>query len=158
MQIHFDQWTVQFERNSLVNTKRRKMHACWQETLTYVCVQRGVAIETQAGKDIEEVQAKLVEEDSARKRSWVGWATLAVRFQRKDCMNITVDQWQENVLPAKHLAHLSHQVLIYRPGNNATRLSGEGKHFILSKWGERQTLLWYFESEVCTCLCKCVHA
>lgn len=56
--------------------------------------------------------------------SWLGtsekFTLAAVRFQSKDFMNVTADQSQENLLPAKHLASLSPLVFIYRPGNYAT--------------------------------------
>jgi len=62
---------------------------------TNICVQRGVAIETQAGKDIAD-KAGRGRLSKKEVMSWLGtseyFTLAAVCFQSKDFMNITADQ------------------------------------------------------------------
>lgn len=101
-------------------------------------MQRGVAIETQAGKDIMRKCRDKAGTGRFSQKEVMSWFGTSVKF------TLAVIEYYSRSVTGTTLAHLSHLVLIYKFGNNATRLSGEGK---------------LFESEVCTCLslCKCVH-
>lgn len=124
---------------------------------TNICVQRVVAIETQAGKGIIRKcrQSQQRKTEPERGHELVGH--LSEIYSR--CCSFSkprLHEYYSRTVTGKtcQAFGLFLLMLIYRPRNNGTALYSEGKHFIHS---EHQTLLWCFESEVCTCLsvCKC---